>query len=449
MIDHLRTHPHADAARDGRPAHASPAGAPTGLGGLRLLSVNHRTASLETLERFALDPAGAAALSRELGARGIEAVTVATCGRTELYWFGRESGADAAAVEALRARATPANGHSAPGELLLPEPVAGEPVARHLFRLACGLESAMLGEGEIVGQLREALERSGAGDFLGGVFRAALRCGGRARAETGIGTGALSVASAAVQLLAAGGPLARQSVLVVGTGDPGLKAARHLHTDGVGHLALANRTRERAEEAAAGLGAEVVALERLPEAIARADAVVVAAQAPGFLVTEAMVRAALAGRPERPLALVDVSMPRAVEPAAGQVSGAVLHDLGHLEEAVQANHEQRRGEVPKVEELIEHELRWLHVWSHQQMIRPLFAEMRRRIEGIRRDEIERARAEGAADVEALDRLSARLVDRLLSVPAALLRNGDFKLDGEHLRYLGTLLAPPAPPETPR
>src|SRR5262245_15601450 len=210
----------------------------TGTEALSAPSIPHRHAPLVLLERMALSPAALVALHEQFAGCGLQAIVLSTCNRTELYVHALRPG-DHARAEALLMAAT--LGEDAACETLTR--LTGRDAARHLFRVAAGLESLVLGEAEILGQIRGSIEiarsAGSAGAFLARLFQAALRAGGRARSETGIGTGALSVASAAVRLLAGvQADLASATVVVVGAGVTGLKAARHLKAEGVGRLVL-------------------------------------------------------------------------------------------------------------------------------------------------------------------------------------------------------------------
>jgi glutamyl-tRNA reductase len=387
-----------------------------GLASLRLVSVNHRRVSFTDLDRFALAPDQAAALHEQLRARGIASIALSTCNRTELYWRSRGIGDDLA-VEACFETSTGLSSHT---ELIQRED--GENAARHLFRVASGLDSLLVGESEILGQVNEALGRYGDDAFLSGVFRAAVRCGRYARSETEIGTGALSIASAAVRRLAGSlDDLGAATVAVVGAGSTGVKVARHLRKVGVGGLVLINRTLERARCAAPSLNAEVASLDELPRRLAEADAVAVASHSPEPLITAAMVGEALVRRAGRPLLILDLSMPRGVAPEVAALEAVTVHDLSKLEALVSENLERRRLEIPKVEAVIARELEILKAWARHEIVRPILAELRVRAEEIRRAEIERLAHEPTIDCDAVDRLTRRLIERLLSIPATIAR----------------------------
>ena len=387
-----------------------------GTDALSALSIHHRNAPLVLLERMALSPAALAALHERFAGCGLQAVVLSTCNRTELYVHALRSG-DQARAEALLMAAT-LGGEEACETLTR---LAGRDAARHLFRVAAGLESLVLGEAEVLGQIRSSIETArtagASGAFLARLFQAALRAGGRARSETGIGTGALSIASAAVRLLAGVHErLDRATVVVVGTGATGLKAARHLRAEGVGRLVLINRTQERADRAAAELGAEGASLADLHRWLGHADAVVVAAQVEQPLVTRAHIDEGRGQSPACRLVLVDLSLPRAVDPACGDAPEVELHNLGDLEHIVASNRERREAEIPSVETLLDHELALFAAWAREHAARPLIAEIRRRAEAIRREEIEKALASGPLDLEMLEHLTRRVVDRLMQYP---------------------------------
>jgi len=255
------------------------------------------------------------------------------------------------------------------------------------------------------------------------MFRAALRFGGRARSCTRIGAGAVSVASASIQSLRrACSDLSQLEVVVLGAGHTGMKAARHLKSEKVRRVVMVNRTPERAKEVAARLEAEAATLAELPALVADADALIVAIQVPTPLVNPAWMAPALAGR-TKPLVVVDLSMPRAVSPEVASLPGVTLVDLSRLEEAVELTRKLREREIPLVETLLEAELERFEEEAHQRAARPLVAELRVRAEAIRKAEVERAVAAGDIDAEMLDRVTRRLVDRLLRAPSAALRQG--------------------------
>jgi glutamyl-tRNA reductase len=345
---------------------ASPAGEHVGAvaayGGLdvfRALVVSARSAGLPALADAALRADQARDLHRQLAAEGVESLVVATCNRSELYWRAGRPGDDERARRALTATLRSATD---------PQPLHGLAAAEHLFRVACGLDSMVLGEAEILGQLRGAIEACReAGTFLAGIVRAAVRTGRMARAETRIGVGAQSVASAAARLLAERVPVPGSCIVVVGTGATGLKVARVLRAMGEGRLVLVNRTLAHAAEHAAALDAEVASLADLEEHLASADAVVGAAAAPEPLVTARMLEAAARRRGGRRLVTVDLAMPSTI--ARTGAPGVERLDLESVDRHVADQRERRSGEVPRVDAIVARELTFLQSWARQQDVR--------------------------------------------------------------------------------
>jgi glutamyl-tRNA reductase len=406
-----------------------------GLSAVRALTLNHRVAGFDCLARHALPPAALAAARLRLNQAGLEAVMLSTCNRTELYWHTRGSDDDRLAV-AIFLQATGATDEEAVQFI-------GMDAARHLLRVAAGLESLVLGEGEILAQVRESIESAehagGGGIFLPTLFHCAVRFGGRVRAETRIGQGALSVASAAVQLLSRKHPQALAgTVVVIGAGMTGRKVARHLQADGAARIVVLNRTLQHARDLAAELGVEHGSLDDLPRWLGEADAMLAAVAVDAPVVTRAALHAARP-RPTKPLALIDLSLPHAIDPDCAAEASVGLHDLSHLEPVVADHRALRQREVPRVEALLERELAIFESQARESVARPLVGELRRQAEAIRREELERARRAGPLDDRALEHLTRRIVDRLLQGPSAALRRGDLALDPSHAGYLRTIL----------
>ena len=333
------------------------------LSALRGLSISHRTHGMTTLASVAATPTAAAGIHASLTSHGIDSVVLTTCNRLELYWRSCSPQDDVVASGTLAA----AIGSGAQPLLGPSAWLVGERAAHHLFRVCAGLESVVIGEAEVLGQARAALEAaSGSGRFVAGVFRAAIRAGRAARAETGIAQGATSVASTAIQWLAAHVALANCRVLVVGAGDTARKAARHLKAVGVRDLVVANRTVARAQDLAAGLGAEAVGLDALRAEIVRADAIVSAVNMSEWVITREHLRDRCVGE-DRPLFIVDLSMPPSVEPAA--MGGVTRIDLDVIEQVTRARREQRSAETPRVEAVLARELEWLRKWAGREALR--------------------------------------------------------------------------------
>lgn len=335
-----------------------------GLAPLRAVSISHRTHGIDGLAAAMGGPAAAAEVRASLSSHGIEAILLVTCNRVELYWRSRTPQDDVIVAGSLAAvLGVTADDLSARACWL-----AGEAAARHLFRVCAGLESVVIGEAEVLGQARTALETADfSGRFVSGVFRAAIRAGRAARAETGIARGSMSVASTAIQWLATHVSLDHCRVLIVGAGDTARTAARHLKAVGVGEMAVANRTFARAQALASSVGAEAVGLNVLQDEILRADAIVSAVSVSEWLITrEHMRRRCVAAA--RPLYVVDLAMPHSVEPT--EFGGIMRIDLGVIEQVARVRREQRSAETPRVEAVIAREVEWLRKWAARETLRP-------------------------------------------------------------------------------
>lgn len=404
---------------------------------LLLVGVNHRTAGLEDREALALREDETQALLADLTGGGLvsEALVLSTCNRTEFYAV---AGDVAAADEDIRSAVNRVRGRDllAPGDHRYV--LTGDAAVQHLFRVASGLESMVLGEVQILGQVKEAyaLARTmgSAGVVLDRLFETALRCGKRARRETAIGAGTVSVASAAVDLAELHGSITGRHVLVIGAGETARLAARHVAQRGPGRLVVANRTAARAATLAANLGGTAVGLDDLQTAIAAADVVISATRAPMPLVSAGLVAQAMETRPERPLLMIDLAVPRDIEPEARQVPGVTLHAIDSIQAVVGKSLGQRAAQVPSVERIIADECVRFAAWWRGLEATPVVVALRDHFERVRLEELERLRNAPADERARADRLTRTLINRLLHVPTLRLK-ADAASDEGHQRLV--------------
>jgi glutamyl-tRNA reductase len=311
--------------------------------------------------------------------------------------------------------------------------------ARHLLGLACGLESMVVGEPEILGQVKQAAtlaEDVGAsGTVLRRLLRSAVAVGGRARAETGISAGAVSLGYAVVELARnIFTSLDRTRVLLVGAGETAQLVARALVERGVGELRITNRTPSRAE----ALRAELPQLQPVPfgellAALSESDVVVATTSAPSPLVTAEGIAYARHRRNAGPLLVVDLGVPRQVEPEAARLSSVFLYAIDALEGLIEHNLKRRREEVPRVDELVAGELDRYRAWYRTLEAEPLVARLQKQAEQIRRRELELAQARFPVELHGeLDRLTRALVRKILHHPSARLRAKNGEADLPHL-----------------
>lgn len=391
------------------------------------LGLNHRTAPVEERERFAFTPqelpTALVRLKETLGA----AVILSTCNRTELY---------------VTASDQPAVGDFLLGQLGGCKGVQADPskfyllrhadAVRHLFQVAAGVDSLVLGESQILGQVRDALSEATQAGTLNGVlsrvFHSALSVGKRARSETNIGRYAVSISSAAVTLARKTlGSLADKTVLIVSAGSTGKLAAKSLARSGAARILVTNRTPERAAELAAGVGGSAVAFSRLPQALAEADIVISGTGAESFLLGPELVRPALARRNGRSLLLIDIAVPRDVDPAVRGLPGVRLYDIDDIEAVAQANLRGRQREVQRVVAIAEEEVESFLEWWRSLDLVPVVAALRQRAEEIRSRELQRTLRrlpELTEDEQArIEAMTKAIVKKMLDRPIARLKDG--------------------------
>lgn len=416
------------------------------------IGLSHKTAPVEQREKAALSEHAARSVLRSLvGAREVsEAVALSTCNRTEIYVVGDDLGsAEDAMVRAVVDHTAISRGEFDCARYLHLE----ERAAGHLFRVASSLDSMVLGESEIQAQVRAAWalaqEEETSGVVLNRLFRQAVEAGKRVRHETRISEGPTSVASVAVQLAReAFGDLPRRRALLVGAGQVGEATARNLVSSGLKDLAVANRTVTTARNVAEEVGGRGVGFDRIAVELENADIVISSTDAPHPILFHDDIARVMATRPTRPLILIDIAVPRDLDPRIGEVKGAVLYDIDDLERVVEASISERTREAEKAESIIGSETRRFGEWRHGLAVAPTITSLRERAEDIRRTEM--ARIEGqldslsAEDLERVEALTKAIVSKLLHEPTvrarAAAQSGEGMAQVEVLRHLFDLPA---------
>jgi glutamyl-tRNA reductase len=391
---------------------------------LVVVGLNHRTAPVELLERMAIQPAGLrkALHSLSTGDDVSDVVLLSTCNRTEVYVRAERFHA---AVEHVRHFLTDQSG-------LGPDDLAAhlyayhdEAAVSHLFGVAAGIDSMIVGEGEILGQVREAglvAEREGAaGSGLTRLFRHAVEAGKRARTETGISRHAVSVSSAAVALANERiGSLAGRTVLVLGAGDVGEGMAIALAGAGADDIVVANRSRAKARALAQRIGGRAIGFDEIPDALASADVLLTSTSSTDVLVERGDIETVMERRQGRALLIVDVAVPRDVDPGVAQVFGVTLLDIDDLRGFGEQSLERRRREVGRVREILGEEVDRFRLERSARDVAPLIARLRSRADELRRAELARYRGR-LADLdpstrEAVEALTQGIVNKLLHEP---------------------------------
>lgn len=400
--------------------------------GLLALGVSHKTAPLALRERLALPEGRAAGVLSELVAGDAvrEAVVLSTCNRTELYLHAADPvEAESAALAALSRQAgippTELFGHL--------YAMRGLEAVAHLFEVAAGLDSMIVGEAEIQGQVKRAYElalvEGVTGPLTNRLFRDALGAGKRVRTETAVGRTRVSVASVAVELAREVlGDLSERCVLVIGAGENGELTARALHQAGVATTFVANRHYDRAIGLAQRFGGEAVRFDDLPHELARADIVVSATGSPHQLVGREELELVTAERAGRPLLLIDIAVPRDVDPGVRDLPGIALYDMDDLQREVARNLSGREAEAGRARVVVDREVARFADWLASLEVVPTIAALRDRGEAI----VEQVLAENAgrweslsaADRDRVEVLARAVLRRLLHEPTMRLKRAD-------------------------
>lgn len=419
------------------------------------VGVDHQTAPLAMRERLAYSMVEAEKLHLDFAAGRFgdalpinEVALLSTCNRVELYGAVPDERATPAITDAMWRFLW--HGKDDAPDAIAPHGYAftGSRAERHLCRVAAGLESIILGETEVLGQIASAValaQRSRAiGSTLERLFNAALRAGRRARTATSIGRNPASVSSVAVDLAAALAPELRgRKVLILGAGKMARIAAELLVARGAWTVSIASRTLEDARALAERVHGEPIALEALPNAVADVDVVIACSASPTPILSEALVRAAMSERADRLLVILDIAVPRDVDPAVRMIPGVRLYDVDELRPRVEESLARRREEIPGVEAIVEQEVQQLATRRNGAALLSIVDAWRGAAEDTRRREVQRALGaipDGDAAVrEALERFSVVLVKRLLDEPSRRLRaeaaNGHAELYAELARRL--------------
>ncbi len=358
------------------------------------LGLSHRTASIEVRERHAFPPStmGEALVAlRDYGAVR-EALMLSTCNRLEIYAELEDYEIGVAQLKAFLQNFRHGDVDDMESYLYT---LLGTEAIEHLFRVSTGLDSMLIGEAEILGQVKDAyIAAQGArslGKSLHILLREALNAGKAARSQTAIGTESTSVASAAVTFAKAHvGELDGKSVVVVGAGKMGATAAKRLRAEGAREITILNRSRARARSIVDAIGGgRALELPGLVDAMADADVVVTSTGATHFVLTPENVTEAMRARPERPLFIVDIAVPRDVDPHVAAIPGVRVVDIDALNDVVDVSLDRRREAVPLVEEIIAEHVERFEQWYSSRVAIPVISSLVQKAEAIREAEIER------------------------------------------------------------
>jgi glutamyl-tRNA reductase len=390
---------------------------------LHALGINHHSAPLEVREKLAFPPERQADALAELAAQpGVaEAVLVSTCNRTEVYCRARD-------VETARAWLVRQGERAG---VAIADAIychAGEAAVRHAFRVACGLDSMVLGEPQILGQVKQAVRTAEAagtlGPLLGHVFQQTFSVAKAVRTDTGLGAQSISMSAAALKLAQnVFGDLSRTRLLLVGVGEIVELAATYFAAQQPAAIVVANRTLARAEAFAERLMASAIGLDALASRLHEFDIVVTGTAASEPIITRPMLEAALKARRRRPMFIVDLAVPRDVEPAVRELSDVFLYTIDDLGSIVQQGAESRQAAVAEAEAIVARQVEAFRAWQGARAAAPAIVELRRRADQYRDAELARAKARLARGDEpavVLEALAKGLANKFLHHPTQAL-----------------------------
>lgn len=395
---------------------------------IHCLGLSHHTASVSLRERMALSPQAAAALIRSETASGnaiSEAVLLSTCNRVEIYIVADQP--SFAALESWLAQQC-----GLPIEAFAPAcyRLLDEDALAHLLRVAAGLDSAVLGEPQILGQITEAYAsaraQGTAGQVLSRLFQTAIHAGKRVRTETAISQNPASISSVAVALIAKTVPnLPAAEIIVLGAGEMAELAVEALRKRGAHRITVINRTLTRAQELAGRWQGKAAAFDALPGLLPDADVVIASTGAPHAILSAALIEQAMQARRRRPLVLMDIAIPRDVDPKAGQLPDVQLFDLDSLSAQLESSRARRAAEIPAVEAILAEEQAAFMEYLAMLDVLPIIAGLRQQADAIREAELDKT-LRRLSDLspetrQQLDLLTRSIVNKLLHTPTLRLR----------------------------
>ncbi len=391
------------------------------------IGISHHTASVDIREKMWFSTDEIREAVRRLKENFFsECVLVSTCNRTELYGLTRGQVPDDATLRKFLIEFK--NASSMVREEHFVGTAAGEAIS-HLFQVASGIDSLVIGDIQILNQVKEAFMLSREADALGPVMnrlmQSALHVGKRTRTETTICEGAVSVSYAAVELASKiFQDLSKKTALLIGAGETGELTLKHLVSKGIGQVRIANRTRERAEVLVAEFGGTVVDYEQIVDALRVADIVITSVNAPTYIVQPEDVQKVMKQRSNNPLFIIDIGVPRNVSPASKKIENVFLYDIDGLSLVVDRNLEKRKAEIPKVHAIISQELADFTQWYQSLQVGPTIQDFREALEAIRHEEVEknihRFRPE---DRELVELVTKRILNKILHQPTTALKQG--------------------------
>jgi glutamyl-tRNA reductase len=418
-----------------------------------IVGLSHKTAPVEIRERIAFSPTAMETPLRQMAALPMvsEGLIVSTCNRVELYAVSKDSDAAIAALRRFLA-----DFHGLPLEDLNRHlyDYSGEEAIHHLFRVASSLDSMVIGEPQILGQIKTAygyaVEFRTAGLILNRFLHKAFSVAKRIRTETGIASNAVSVSFAAVELARKiFNQLDNKTVMIIGAGEMCELAARHFVSNGIRKVLVTNRTLDRAEKLAGELAGTAVPFDQFPGYLIEVDIVLTSTGAPNYILGHRQMDEVMRRRKQKPMFLIDIAVPRDIDPKINDLDNVYLYDVDDLQEVVQSNLKERQKEAHKAEGIVEQEIGQFYRWLENLDVKPTIIALRRKLDEIRSQEVEKTfgNLKDLTDKQrkSIEAMSNALINKVIHKPIALLKNGQGQNGGEdYVDAIRTLFDLPSP-----
>ncbi len=418
-----------------------------------IVGLSHKTAPVEIREKLAFAPTAMERPLRQMLELSTitEGLIISTCNRVELCAVTKEP--DAAIAELRR--------FLAEYHEVSPEEInenlfdyQGEEAIRHLFRVSSSLDSMVLGEPQILGQIKTAYgyaaEFKTAGLILNRFLHKAFSVAKRVRTETAIASNAVSVSFAAVELARKiFDRLDNKGVMIIGAGEMCELAARHFVANGISKVLVTNRTFERAEKLAAEFNGKAVPFDSFVDHLAEVDIIMTSTGAPNFILGKRQMEEVLKRRKNRPMFLIDIAVPRDIDPKVNDISNTYLYDVDDLQGVVQANLKERQKEAGKAEAIVEQEIGQFHLWLGNLEVKPTVIALRRKLDEIRQQELEKTFGNlkdlTGKQRKSIEAMAGAIINKILHKPTAILKNSQNDMSGEdYVDAIRTLFDLPAP-----
>jgi glutamyl-tRNA reductase len=407
---------------------------------LLLVGLNHKTASVEVREKLYYTLDETKEVLPDLVQRFLkEGVLLSTCNRTELYGVLKDELVKPEDVIDYLIKRKDADGVVTRSHFYV---MRSYDALRHLLEVSTGIDSMLIGDVQILGQVKDAYEVAVGcgvvGTLLHEVFHTAFRTGKRAKSETAISEGAVSVSYAAVELAEKiFANLSKKKAMLIGAGETAELTAKHLISRGMSEILIANRTFERAEKLAQQFNGVAIKLDEIENKLCEVDIVISSVTIDGYILSYEQVKSAMSRRQNKPILIIDIGVPRNIDPKVKEIENVFLEDIDSLESIARSNYERRLNEIPKVQRIIDEEMKNFIKWYEAHLVAPTIKLLREKFEEIRRSELEKYKNKfSPEDFQKVDALTKTLVNKLLHTPTVSIReSSNGKSDSERIKFI--------------